>query len=76
MTAIRRINRSDLFINAWCGQGADVACRHSLKRKLRELYHYTALVTTGLPPEPKYCSINDEPDENEARFLDENDITK
>ncbi|KAF2441046.1 hypothetical protein P171DRAFT_524028 [Karstenula rhodostoma CBS 690.94] len=51
-------------------------CDGSLKRKLLELYRYTALVNTGLPPEVQYCHNNDEPDENEARFLDENDITK
>ncbi|KAL5391455.1 hypothetical protein DPSP01_001320 [Paraphaeosphaeria sporulosa] len=51
-------------------------CDGSLKRKLRELYRYTALIHTGLPPEVPYCHNNDEPDENEADFLDKNDITK
>lgn len=61
------------------GGDADVACRHcegSLKRKLRQLYRCTALINTGLPPEVQYYHHNDEPDENEARFLNENDITK
>ncbi|KAL5407768.1 hypothetical protein PMIN03_006956 [Paraphaeosphaeria minitans] len=51
-------------------------CHGSLKRKLRELYRYTALVHTGLPPEVQYCHSNDELDESEVDFLDKNDIIK
>lgn len=46
----------------------------SRKRKLRQLYAITTLVNAGLPPQFK--EINDQLDEEEARFLDENDIIK
>ncbi|KAF2683413.1 hypothetical protein K458DRAFT_304897 [Lentithecium fluviatile CBS 122367] len=51
-------------------------CEQSRKRKLRELYHYTALLNLGHPPQVHDWVISDEPSEHEARFLDENDITK
>lgn len=60
--------------------GADIGvcrtCELSRKRKLRELYNYTALLNAGHPPQAHDWLISDEPAENEARFLDENDITK
>lgn len=49
---------------------------NSRKRKLRELYHYTALLNAGHPPREEDWTIRDQPDETEARFLDDNDITK
>ena len=59
-------------------RGADHAryCLNSRKRKLRELYHYTALLNAGHPPREDDWIIRDQPDEQEARFLDDNDITK
>ncbi|KAL1595771.1 RNA polymerase II transcription elongation factor SpEAF [Paraconiothyrium brasiliense] len=51
-------------------------CAASLKRKLRELYGTTALLNAGRPLQAQDLALDDEPDENEARFLDENDITK
>ncbi|KAH7132067.1 hypothetical protein B0J11DRAFT_520748 [Dendryphion nanum] len=51
-------------------------CELSRKRKLRELYNYSGLLTADRPPTLKDFLISDEPDENERRFLDENDITK
>ncbi|KAJ4300958.1 RNA polymerase II transcription elongation factor SpEAF [Kalmusia sp. IMI 367209] len=51
-------------------------CELSRKRKLRELYNYTALLNAGHLPQVHDWSISDEPNENEAHFLDENDITK
>jgi hypothetical protein len=62
-----------------CG-GADIAvrrsCERSRKRKLRELYNYTALLNASHPPQLLDWVINDEPSENEARFLDQNDISR
>ncbi|KAF2876408.1 hypothetical protein BDV95DRAFT_484072 [Massariosphaeria phaeospora] len=60
--------------------GADIAvhrnCEVSRKRKLRELYHYTALVSAARPPQLHDWPLSDEPAEHELHFLDENDITK
>lgn len=68
-----------LFV-LFCRGGADIAvrrtCEQSRKRKLRELYNYTALLNAGHPPQVHDWVISDEPSENERRFLDENDITK
>ena len=53
------------------------SCRHcelSRKRKLRELYSYTALLNAGHPPQAHDWAIPDEPSEKEAHFLDDNDI--
>ncbi|KAF1974081.1 hypothetical protein BU23DRAFT_567862 [Bimuria novae-zelandiae CBS 107.79] len=47
-------------------------CLNSRKRKLGELFHYSALLNAGEPPRPQ----SDQPDENKARFLDANDLTK
>jgi hypothetical protein len=62
-----------------CG-GADVAvrrsCERSRKRKLRELYNYTALLNANRQPQLLDWVISDEPAENEARFLDQNDISR
>ena len=61
-----------------CG-GADIAvrrsCERSRKRKLRELYSYTALLNASQPQLFDWA-ISDEPSENEARFLDQNDILR
>lgn len=51
-------------------------CEQSRKRKLRELYNYTALLNAGYPPQVHDWLISDEPTELEARFLDQNDISK
>ncbi|KAF2178636.1 hypothetical protein K469DRAFT_642642 [Zopfia rhizophila CBS 207.26] len=51
-------------------------CELSRKRKLRELYNYTALLNASRPPQLQDWVISDEPGENERRFLDENDITE
>lgn len=63
---------------AW--RGADIAvhrlCEQSRKRKLRELYNYTALLNAGHPPQVHDWLIADEPSEHEARYLDENDIAR
>ena len=60
--------------------GADIAvyrnCELSRKRKLRELYTYSALLIQARPPTLKDLLFGDEPDENERRFLDDHDITK
>lgn len=59
--------------------GADIAvrraCERSRKRKLRELYHVNSLLAAP-PGTVVNWVISDEPDENERRFLDQNDITK
>lgn len=61
------------------GGGADIAlrrnCERSRKRKLRELYHYSALLEAGHQLHD-WPSISDEPSENERLFLDANDISK
>jgi chromatin modification-related protein VID21 len=61
-------------------RGADIAvhrlCEQSRKRKLRELYNYTALLSAGHPPQVHDWVISDEPNEHEACYLDENDIAK
>ncbi|ORY12089.1 hypothetical protein BCR34DRAFT_483131 [Clohesyomyces aquaticus] len=51
-------------------------CEQSRKRKLRELYNYTALLKAGNPPQSQDWLINEVPDESEAAFLDANDIAK
>jgi len=61
--------------------GADVAvrrsCELSRKRKLRELYRYTALLGAASPPQAHDWVLSDDPsDEDEAYFLDQNDISK
>ncbi|KAF2793843.1 hypothetical protein K505DRAFT_276230 [Melanomma pulvis-pyrius CBS 109.77] len=60
-------------------RGADIAlrrsCELSRKRKLRELYHYTTLLSAGNPPQHDWV-LSDDPSEIEARFLDQNDIAK
>ncbi|KAF2702938.1 hypothetical protein K504DRAFT_463956 [Pleomassaria siparia CBS 279.74] len=48
----------------------------SLKRKLRELYHYSALLSSNKTPQLRDWLISDVPSEHEARFLDENDIAQ
>lgn len=48
----------------------------SRKRKLRELYAYTALVNAPKGPRLLEVSLDAEPDLSEARFLDENNIAK
>jgi chromatin modification-related protein VID21 len=48
----------------------------SRKRKLRELYNYTALLNAGHPPQVHDWIISDEPSELEARYLEENDVAK
>jgi len=61
-------------------RGADIAvhrlCEQSRKRKLRELYNYTALLNAGHPPQVHDWVISDDPSEQEARYLDENNIAK
>jgi chromatin modification-related protein VID21 len=70
-TRHRKIARIHLLLRG----GADIAvhrtCNESRKRKLRELYKYT--VYLDVPD--KWASI-DQPSENEARFLNDNDIEK
>ncbi|KAF1845679.1 uncharacterized protein K460DRAFT_395275 [Cucurbitaria berberidis CBS 394.84] len=55
------------------------SCLSTRKRKLRELYRVTVACTASLSatyqPQPE-DSIYSEPDEDERRFLDENDQTK
>ena len=55
-------------------------CRNTLlsrKRKLRELYNYTALLNAAHQPTlGDWEWTTSEPNENERRFLDENDIAK
>jgi chromatin modification-related protein VID21 len=51
-------------------------CELSRKRKLRELYNYTALLNAGHLPQVHDWAISEEPSEHEARYLDENDIAK
>ncbi|KAF2474874.1 uncharacterized protein BDR25DRAFT_255374 [Lindgomyces ingoldianus] len=51
-------------------------CEVSRKRKLRELYNYTALLNAGRPPQWQDWAISDQPSELELRFLNQNDITK
>ena len=51
-------------------------CEQSRKRKLRELYNYTALLNAGQPLQLHDWVISDEPSEQEARYLDQNDIAK
>lgn len=53
------------------------SCELSRKRKLRELYHYTALLGAASPPQVHDWVLSDDPsDEDEAHFLDQNDISK
>jgi len=63
-----------------CCGGANIAacrrCELSRKRKLRELYTYTALLNAGHLPPVHEWAIPDPPSEIEARFLDDNDIAK
>lgn len=73
-------NRSFLLISR-CG--ADIAVHRlsssTRKRKLRELYRVTLCCTAALNAghQPKVEDfIIKEPDENERRFLDENDYTQ
>jgi len=73
----RKIARFVLLIRC----GADIRlyrnCENSRKRKLRELYRYTALLNAGQPPQLQDWLTGDDPtDEPERRFLDENDITR
>jgi hypothetical protein len=72
----RKIAQIALYM---CG-GADIAvrrsCERSRKRKLRELYNYTALLNANHQPQLLDWVISDEPSENEARFLDQNDILR
>ena len=67
-------------IRLFARRGADMAvrrnCELSRKRKLRELYSYTALLNAGHPPQVHDWAVADEPSDNEQRFLDENDIAK
>ncbi|KAF1995179.1 hypothetical protein P154DRAFT_624181 [Amniculicola lignicola CBS 123094] len=55
-------------------------CELSRKRKLRELYNYTALLNAGQPPQLRDWFtggfVADEPNETEQLFLDENDMAK
>jgi chromatin modification-related protein VID21 len=54
-------------------------CELSRKRKLRELYNYTALLNAGHPPQLQdwsWATSDDISSEDERRFLDQNDITK
>ncbi|KAF1950404.1 hypothetical protein CC80DRAFT_482837 [Byssothecium circinans] len=52
-------------------------CELSRKRKLRELYGYTALLNQNPPQVHLDWAVPDEPrDDDEARFLDQNDISK
>ncbi|PVH97182.1 hypothetical protein DM02DRAFT_631378 [Periconia macrospinosa] len=51
-------------------------CEQSRKRKLRELYSYTALLNTTRLLSPRDWLIPDEPPPDEAHFLDQNDISK
>jgi chromatin modification-related protein VID21 len=51
-------------------------CELSRKRKLREVYAYTALLNAAHQPKLHDLLFDAEPDENELRFLDENDIAK
>ena len=54
-------------------------CELSRKRKLRELYNYTALLNAGHPPQLQdwsWATSDDINSEDERRFLDQNDITK
>lgn len=71
--------KSLLFVFTCCG-GADIPlhrnCEQSRKRKLRELYAYTALLNTARPLLTRDWAIPDEPQPDEAFFLDQSDISK
>ncbi|CAI6341971.1 unnamed protein product [Periconia digitata] len=60
--------------------GADIPvhskCEQSRKRKLRELYSYTTLLSARRPLTPRDWALPDDPQPDEARFLDQNDIAK
>ena len=43
---------------------------------MREVYAYTALLNAAHQPKLHDLLFDAEPDENELRFLDENDIAK
>ncbi|KAF2644141.1 hypothetical protein P280DRAFT_477560 [Massarina eburnea CBS 473.64] len=67
--------------DAYCREKKNeiATCELSRKRKLRELYAYTTLVSLDPPPQvqERDWHIPDEPrDDDEARFLDANDIAK
>ncbi|OCL15310.1 hypothetical protein AOQ84DRAFT_307448 [Glonium stellatum] len=51
-------------------------CELSRKRKLRELYACAAFLNAAHQPKLHDLPFDAEPDENELRFLDENDIAK
>ncbi|OCK74067.1 hypothetical protein K432DRAFT_430241 [Lepidopterella palustris CBS 459.81] len=51
-------------------------CELSRKRKLRELYAYTALLNAAHPRKLHDFVFNAQPDDKELAFLDENDIAK
>lgn len=50
-------------------------CELSRKRKLRELYGVSTLITTGNPPQP-HLLVRDELSDDERRFLEKNDMSQ
>lgn len=71
----RKIACFDLFACRCADIAACRTCEVSRKRKLRELYGVSTLITTGNPPQP-HLWMRDEVSDDERQFLEKNDISR